>query len=69
MSIRLLADPGLALMRQMGIAFHSPGKEPLPAPSIYITGKGGKILFQHVDPDYRVRLHSEVILAAARALQ
>ena len=69
MSIPLLADPGLALMRQMGIVFRNPGKDPLPAPSIYVTGKGGRVLFQHVDPDYRVRLRSEVILAAARTLQ
>ena len=27
----------------------------------------GKIVFQHVDPNYRVRLAPEVLLAAAKA--
>ena len=27
----------------------------------------GKILFQYVNPDFKVRLHPEILLAAARA--
>ncbi len=56
-------------MRQMGIVFQSEGKQPLPAPSVFITSRKGDILFQHVDPNFRVRLDNGVILAAARAFK
>ena len=39
----------------------------LPAPSTYIIGTNGMINFQYTNPDHRVRLHPEVLLAAARA--
>ncbi len=39
----------------------------LPAPSTYIIGADGVINFQFTNPDYKVRLHPEVLLAAAQA--
>jgi peroxiredoxin len=39
----------------------------LPAPAVFIVGKNGKILFQYVNPDFKVRLHPEILLAAAKA--
>lgn len=39
----------------------------LPAPSIFIIGADGLIHFQYTNPDYKVRLHPEVLIAAARA--
>jgi len=39
----------------------------LPAPSTFIIGTDGIINFQYTNPDYKVRLHPEVLLAAARA--
>ena len=39
----------------------------LPAPSTYIIASDGKIRFQYTNPDYVVRLHPSVLLAAARA--
>lgn len=39
----------------------------LPVPAVFLTGKDGKILFQYVNPDYRLRLPAEVLLAAAQA--
>ena len=39
----------------------------LPVPSLFLTDDKGKIAFQHVDPNYRVRLAPEVLLAAAKA--
>jgi peroxiredoxin len=39
----------------------------LPAPSTFIIGADGVISFQYTNPDYHVRLHPEVLLAAARA--
>ena len=39
----------------------------LPAPSTFIIGTNGIINFQYTNPDYKVRLHPDVLLAAARA--
>lgn len=39
----------------------------LPAPSTYIIGTDGKIQFQYTNPEYSVRLHPDVLLAAANA--
>jgi peroxiredoxin len=39
----------------------------LPAPAVFIISGKGQILFQYVNPDYKVRLHPEILLAAAKA--
>ncbi len=39
----------------------------LPAPATFIIGKDGVIQFQYTNPVYKVRLHPDVLLAAARA--
>jgi peroxiredoxin len=39
----------------------------LPAPAVFIVSGKGQILFQYVNPDYKVRLHPEILLAAAKA--
>ena len=39
----------------------------LPAPATYIIGKDGVINFAYVNPNYKVRLHPNVLLAAANA--
>ncbi len=40
----------------------------LPAPATFIVGADGVIRFGYVNPDYKVRLHPEVLLAAARTM-
>ncbi len=39
----------------------------LPAPATYIIGSDGIITFAYINPDYKVRLHPDVLLAAAKA--
>lgn len=39
----------------------------LPAPGTFLIGEDGIIRFEYTNPDYSVRLHPEVLLAAARA--
>jgi peroxiredoxin len=39
----------------------------LPAPATYIIGAGGIINFAYINPEYKVRLHPDVLLAAAKA--
>lgn len=36
----------------------------LPVPAVFLI-KDGTILFEYVNPDYRVRLHPDILLAAA----
>ena len=38
----------------------------LPVPAVYLVDKSGLIRFQYINPNYRVRLHPDVLLAAAR---
>jgi len=38
----------------------------LPAPATFIIGKDGVINFAYVNPNYKVRLHPDVLLAAAK---
>lgn len=68
LSYQLLSDGGFNATRAFGIGFQVPKKKPLPVPAVFIVGTDGKIHFQHVDPDYKVRLHTDVLLAVARAV-
>lgn len=39
----------------------------LPVPAVYLADKSGLIKFSYVNPNYKVRLESSVLLAAAKA--
>lgn len=39
----------------------------LPVPAVFVVGTDGIVRFQYVNPDHRVRLDAEVLLAAAKA--
>jgi peroxiredoxin len=39
----------------------------LPAPSTYLVGKKGIIQFQYTNPNYKVRLDPELLVAAAKS--
>jgi len=39
----------------------------LPVPAVFVVGTDGVVRFQYVNPNHRVRLDSDVLLAAARA--
>lgn len=39
----------------------------LPAPAVFLVNPGGLVTFQYVNPDYKTRIKSEVLLAAAEA--
>ena len=64
----LLSDRDLKLASALGIAYRNPDKAPLPVPSVFLVAKGGTIAYQHVDPDFRVRLDNGVVLAMAGSL-
>jgi peroxiredoxin len=39
----------------------------LPVPAVYLVDAAGRVQFQYVNPDYRVRMPKELLLAAAQA--
>lgn len=53
---------GIDLERASGEDHHV-----LPAPATYIIGTDGVINFAYINPDYKVRLHPDILLAAAKA--
>ncbi len=64
-------DPTVELYKKYNIDLEKVSGEKhhiLPVPSVFIVGTDGVIKFQYVNPDYKIRLSSEVILAAAKAL-
>lgn len=62
----VVSDEGLALSREFGIVFRAPERDPLPVPAVYLVDREGTITFHYVHPDYKLRLHSELLLAAAQ---
>lgn len=79
---QIFGDPDGSLLNAMGLNFRAPerygerlmsvsgGKNSgfLPVPSLFITSMEGNILFEHISPNYKERLSSEVLLAVATAL-
>jgi len=41
----------------------------LPVPAVFLINTDGVIAFEYVNPDYKIRLHPDVLLAAAKALK
>ena len=39
----------------------------LPVPAVFIIGRDGIVKFMHSDPDYKVRLSADAVMAAAKA--
>jgi len=62
-------DATLELLAKHGIDLEAASGEKhreLPVPAVFVMGTSGVIQFEYVNPDYSVRLHPEVLLAAAR---
>jgi peroxiredoxin len=41
----------------------------LPVPSVFVVNRDGLVAFSYVNPDYKQRLHPDVLVAAAKAAQ
>ena len=67
LTYRVLSDEDLSVARAFGIVFSPQGRRPLPVPAVYLVGTDGLILFQYVNPEYKVRLDPDLLLAAAKA--
>ncbi len=63
-------DQTLEKYRGLGVDLEQASGEPhhlLPIPSAYVVGTDGLIKFVYTNPDHRVRIHADVLLAAAKA--
>lgn len=56
-----LKGHGVDLEEASGEAHHL-----LPVPAVFVTGSDGVIQFSYANPDYKVRLSTDVLLAAVR---
>lgn len=45
------------------------GRAVLPAPAVYILDKNGEVLFNYINPNFKVRLSADLLLAAAKSFQ
>jgi len=61
--LKMLANYNIDIEEASGQTHHQ-----LPVPSVFIVGKDGRIGFTYVNPDYKVRLDADVLLAAAKAV-
>jgi peroxiredoxin len=65
-----MGDEGVERYKGYGIDLEGASGEThhlLPVPAVYIVDKKGKILFEYVNPDHRVRIDAQTVLAAAQA--
>ena len=63
----LYSDVGSKAATSFGIAFKARRDRLLPVPAVFLIDQEGEILFHYVDPNYRSRIDSDTLLAAARA--
>jgi len=76
----LLSDSTAVAVKAFGLAFKATksntdrlesysGRDHhiLPVPAAFIVGKDGMIRFEYINPNYQVRVKSEIVLAAAKA--
>lgn len=55
-------EMGMDLEENSGYEHHL-----LPVPAVYLINPDGMITFQYVNPDYKTRINSEVLITAAKA--
>lgn len=79
---RLFSDASGELSKAMGIAFKAPERSLnmlseysggqnsgfLPVPSVFVTDKEGKIIFEYINPDYKIRISADLLLAVLENL-
>ena len=82
LNYQLYSDATGELVKAMGIAFTAQDKRKerlfnysgglnegfLPVPSVFITDTTGKIVFEYINPNYKTRMSSKLILAVLKNL-
>lgn len=63
-TLSLLKNYGIDLEEASGENHHM-----LPVPAVFIAGTNGVIQFAYANPDYKVRIAPDLLLAAARSVR
>ncbi len=80
---RLYSDGNGALIKSLGLAFKAPERYTdmlkknsgglnegfLPVPSLFVVNSTGKILFEYINPDYKTRIGSGLLIAVLKELK
>ena len=80
---QLISDSKTTLMQTCGVAFQAPerkkeqllefsgGNNPgyLPVPTVFVLNQKGEILFEYINPNYRVRLDGAMLMAVLETLK
>ena len=61
--VKNLLDHGHDIEAASGLDHHN-----LPTPAVFVVNTDGVIKFKFITPDYKVRLHNDVLLAAVRTM-
>lgn len=83
MNYQMYADPEAKLIQELGIGFETPDMTKmyianktkleatniLPVPSVFVLNTSGDILFEYINPNYKVRLSTPLLLAVLKALK
>jgi len=78
----LLSDSKSELAKEFGIAFKAPqsslnkimnysegiNKDLLPVPSVFVLNQEGEILFEYINPNYKKRIKSKLLLSVLEGL-
>lgn len=64
----LLSDVDFEAAKAYGVAFTNNRKRSLPVPSLFVIAPNRKIQFQYINPNYRERIDSDVLVTMARAV-
>lgn len=79
LTYKLVSDTNLQVAKLFGLAYATksedfgdkPGGKPwkaeLPVPAVYLVAPNGRVLYQYVNVNYKVRLSGEMLLTAAKA--
>lgn len=82
-SYSIYSDSSATLIQAVGIEYKTPvatkgyiaskskykATDILPVPCVFVLDTDGKILFEYINPDYRTRLSSEMLLAILKSLK
>lgn len=82
LNYQLYADINAKLIQDVGIGFRTPESnkkyifnktnfeptEVLPVPTVMIVNKKGEILFEYINPNYKVRLDDKMLLSVLKSL-
>ena len=68
LAFALLSDVDFEAAKAYGVAFTNNRNRSLPVPSLFVIAPNRKIQFQYVNPNYRARIDSDVLVTMARAV-